>query len=378
MQKALKRIRPILYYNLINIPGWRNRRKIVVIESDDWGSIRMPSDEVFQKFKNRGLNLSETSYNMLDTLESNDDLISLYDKLMSFRDSNGNNPVFTANMVVSNPDFVKIKEADYKEYYFEPVTETLRKYPGRDMVESLWKTGEDENIFHPQFHGREHVNVIRWINALQEKTPEIMLTFENNTTFSGNGDYNFMEVLDFNTPGDLPSMKQSLTEGMNMFEKLFGFRSKSFIPPCYTWDSSVEETLYKGGIRYIQGLVVQLLPTGSFEKYRKRYHVLGSSNSLGMRFLMRNCFFEPSLSGNSDQVAECLRNISIAFRWHKPAVICTHRLNYIGSLQEKNRQKNLKLLSDLLRQILKSWPDAEFITSDKLGDLIINSEKSSF
>ena len=31
---------------LINIPGWRTNRHIVVIESDDWGSIRMPSCEV--------------------------------------------------------------------------------------------------------------------------------------------------------------------------------------------------------------------------------------------------------------------------------------------------------------------------------------------
>ena len=27
--------------NLINIPGYRSKRKLVVFESDDWGAIRM-------------------------------------------------------------------------------------------------------------------------------------------------------------------------------------------------------------------------------------------------------------------------------------------------------------------------------------------------
>ena len=36
-----------IFHNLLSIPGWRTNRHIVVIESDDWGSIRMPSKEVY-------------------------------------------------------------------------------------------------------------------------------------------------------------------------------------------------------------------------------------------------------------------------------------------------------------------------------------------
>jgi len=42
----LKEIKKIAMRNVANIPGWRTDRKIVVIESDDWGAIRMPSKEV--------------------------------------------------------------------------------------------------------------------------------------------------------------------------------------------------------------------------------------------------------------------------------------------------------------------------------------------
>jgi hypothetical protein len=208
------------------------------------------------------------------------------------------------------------------------------------------------------------------MNALKEKTPEIMFTFDNGTTFSGDGDYNFMEVLDYNTPDDLAKMKESLAEGTDLFEKIFGYRSKSFIPPCYTWNSDIEEILFENGVRYIQGLVVQSIPTGTFENYRKKYHFLGNRNSFGQYFLIRNCFFEPSLSVNPNPVNECMKRINIAFRWNKPAIISSHRINYMGSLVEKNRRDNLKLLDELLRGILKTWPDVEFTTSDQLGDLI--------
>lgn len=36
--------------NIINIPGWNTKRKIVVFESNDWGSIRMSSIDVYNHF----------------------------------------------------------------------------------------------------------------------------------------------------------------------------------------------------------------------------------------------------------------------------------------------------------------------------------------
>lgn len=364
-----------LTLNLTKIPGWHTNRHIIVIESDDWGSIRMPSQEVYTKFIDNGFDISSSNYNRLDTIESNDDLTRLYETLSSFKDSAGNSPVITANMVVGNPDFKKIKESDFQEYFYEPVTETLKHYPHCENVETLWKQGNTNGIFHPQFHGREHVNVVRWMNSLRKRTPEIMFTFDHETTFSGNGDYNFMEVLDYNTPDDMVKMKESLAEGLDLFEKIFEFRSKSFIPPCYVWNSDVEETLRTSGVCYIQGLAIQWTPTGSFNNYKKKYHFLGSKNSLGQYYLVRNCFFEPSLSKISDPVDDTLRRIKIAFRWNKPAIICSHRLNYVGTLEKKNRDTNLKLLDELLRRIINTWSDVEFMTSDELGDLIAKNHE---
>lgn len=373
MPNNIGRIKSFFSHNLINIPGWRTRRKIVVFESDDWGSIRMPSLEVFSEFRSKGLSLTQTDYNRLDTLESNDDLSMLFDVLRTYHDRNNRHPVFTANVVVGNPDFDRIRSTNFNEYFYEPVTETIKYYPGREDVVTLWKNGYSEGIFHPQFHGREHVNVNRWMNALRGGKPEIMLTFNHRTTFSGYEDYNFMEVLDNNSPEEIEYVNESIAEGLNVFESIMGYRSRTFIPPCYTWDSNIEKNLHLNGVKFIQGLIVQLIPTGSFGNYRRKYHFLGTRNSWNMIFLIRNCFFEPSLSESDNPVDDCLRRIDIAFRWNKPAIICTHRLNYIGSINEENREKNLNSLGFLLKNILASWPDVEFMSSDQLGDLIVNS-----
>lgn len=359
-----------LFHNLISIPGRRINRKVLVFESDDWGSIRIPSKKVFDTFVKRGYNIAESDYNRLDTMESNEDLELLFDVLRSHKDCNGNQAVFTANMIVGNPDFAKIRESDFTKYYYEPVSKTLNRYAGRNLVECLWKQGNLEKIFHPQFHGREHVNFIRWMNALQRRSAEMLFTFENETTFSGNGDYSFMEVLDYDTPDNLTEMKASLAEGMNLFEEMFQYRSKSFIPPCYTWSTQIEEFLSLIGVKYIQGILVQKVPTGQFGVYKKKIHFFGEKNKYGQHFLIRNSFFEPSLSKSSDPVGECLKRIEISFRWNKPAIISTHRINYMGTLDKQNRIKNLKLLNELLTRIISIWPDVEFLTSDQLGDSI--------
>ena len=52
----------IVTHNLLNIPGWRTKRKIVVIESDDWGSIRMPSRDIYEKLLAEGYRVDLNKY----------------------------------------------------------------------------------------------------------------------------------------------------------------------------------------------------------------------------------------------------------------------------------------------------------------------------
>jgi len=72
----------------------------------------------------------------------------------------------------------------------------------------------------------------------------------------------------------------------------------------------------------------------------------------------------------SDLVQSCLSEIEIAFRWQKPAIISSHRVNYIGSINPDNAKHGLKELNRLLLSITKKWPDIEFMTPTELGRLI--------
>ncbi len=64
--------------NLLNIPGWRTGSKILVIESDDWGSVRMSSPEAYRKLLTKGYPVDQWPYNNMDALECNKELELLF------------------------------------------------------------------------------------------------------------------------------------------------------------------------------------------------------------------------------------------------------------------------------------------------------------
>ena len=370
LSKEYSNVKTRIIRNLKNIPGRRTKKKIVVFESDDWGSIRMPSIETYNTFILKGFPIKTSIFNRLDTLESNDDLNQLFEVLNSHKDSTRRAAVITANTIIANPDYEKIKNTKFETYHYELFTKTLEHYPSHNQVINLYQEGIKNRIFHPQFHGREHLQVNRWMKALQSGRSELMFTFENGTTFSGKDDYNFMEAFDWDKPEEVNEHKEIIFDGLRIFKEIFGYNSKSFIAPCTTWSPEIEQGMIQQGVEYIQGSLFQSIPRGGFENYKRKLHILGEKNKYGQLFLIRNCAFEPSIIHKSNWVEYTLKAIETAFYWHKPAIISTHRVNFIGSLDEQNRIKNLKLFDELLGKIIKKWPEVEFMTSDELGDLI--------
>ncbi len=367
-------LRHTLGLHLKNIPGWRTDRSIVVIESDDWGSIRMPSLEVFQKLQKHGIRVEKCPYNRYDSLASEEDLDALFDVLIKYKDKNGNHPVITANTIVANPDFTKIRNSGFREYYYEPFTDTLKRYAGRGNAFKLWQQGLEGRIFYPQFHGREHLNVPRWLKSLRDQSEETRLAFDFemfgiSTEITNENRLSYLAALDFDNEAELGWQREMLVSGLNLFEDIFDYRSDSFIAANYTWHSEIEHTLYLNGIKYIQGAGMQKIPAIPKPKFKR--HFFGQKNDFDQLYLTRNCIFEPSSDVNKNWVSACLGEISKAFLWKKPAVISSHRLNFIGSIEINNRTRNLKTLDKLLDSILKRWPQTEFMTTSELGSLVL-------
>jgi len=362
--------------NIINIPGWHTKRKIIVIESDDWGSIRMSSKEILNKLDKKGYIPKNDYYNRFDSLASEEDLNYLFETLLSVKDKNGNPATITANTIVANPDFRKIEESNYQEYHYEIFTDTLKKYPKHINSFNLWGQGMENKIFHPQFHGRDHVNISTWLQKLKRNDSITKIAFDHkllglrDSSNNKSRDYYFMRALDYVDINDLNIKVKTIVDGLNIFKSIFGYHSKSFIAPSYVWDDHIEKTLNKNGVEFIQGIRYQKKPIIGNKELINKIHFLGNKNKFEQIYLIRNAFFEPSLFNSNQVIDNTLNRINIAFKWKKPAIIGSHRLNYIGFINQENRDKNLILFKKLLKSIVKNWPEVEFMTSDQLGQLV--------
>ena len=363
-----------------NIPGWRTRRKIVVIESDDWGSVYMSTKADFDKLAAKGFDFTGNHYLNFDCLESNEDLEQLYEVLSKHKDATGRTPVMTGVNVVANPDFEKIKANGFNQYEYELFPETCKKYHGRDRVYELWKEGINKRLFVPVFHGREHLNVQRWMKLLKHNDQTVRTIFEYgipyvNKGINGEKIPDLRAAFDIDDTQDLTFLKEVIVSGLQAFKKLYGFSSAYFIPTNGPFNHSLETVLKDNGIQFIGTGKINREPLGN-GLYKKHFRYLGKKNALGQFFLTRNCLFEPSNwehAKNKDWVNDCLKEIEVAFQWGKPATISSHRVNYTGSIHPENRAEGLKKLDLLLSKIIRNWANVEFMTSEELGYLIAQS-----
>ncbi|MCT4588724.1 MAG: hypothetical protein N4A71_12920 [Carboxylicivirga sp.] len=370
----INQLKKYLRRQMVNVRGWSTSRKLLVIESDDWGSIRMPDQSTYQKLLNSGLRVDQCPYMRNDSLASEDDLTALFEVLTAYNDSHGNHPIITGNCVMANPDFEAIRKSNFKEYHFELMTETLKRYPSHTGSFELWKQGHVSGLFQPQFHGREHLNVERWMNALSNENGVVRKAFDHqlfgiSKQLSNEFPNSLLQAYAIDQK-DSESINSIIEEGLQMFKSTFGFDSKSFIAPNYVWSSINEQVAKRWGVCFIQGQRQQIIPQPDKLGNTTVSHYLGEMNEHEQLYLVRNCYFEPSLYPQMDAVNECLAQIETAFRWHKPAIVCSHRLNFIGFVNEQNRTLNLKSFKKLLDNVVKRWPDVQFISSDELGAII--------
>lgn len=367
------KIKSTLSHTLLNLPGWHTKRRIVVIESDDWGSIRMPSKEVYEKCLRQGYRVDINPYERYDSLASQDDLELLFNLLSQFRDIHGNHPVITANCVVANPDFEKIKDSNFQEYHYELITETFERYPHHKNNFNLWLNGKENRLFYPQFHAREHLNVSLFMKALRENDPDVRFGFENQMPGSirkgnNNGNY-FVEATFYDSLIDKNEKLKIYIDGLGIFEKIFRYKSESIVPPNYTWSKDYNKVMEAYGVKFIQGSGKMREPVpGKKPKYSRRF--MGHKNAEGQLDLVRNVSFEPTLTHPTNTVPKTLAEIALAFKMQKPAVISSHRINYVGYLDEKNRDNNLRSLKVVLKEIIKRWSNVEFMNSIELGHYI--------
>ena len=375
-------LKQTLRKSYVNFRGWSTKKKYLIIESDDWGSIRMPSKKAYDILLKKGVSVSKSNYTKYDCLESNQDIENLFETLTSIKDSNGKPAVITANALVANPDFDKIEKSNKKEYYFEEISETYLSYPNHDNVLKMWRDiGIKENLLFPQFHGREHFNVNKWMKAINAGIIQENLAFEN-CVLLGLGDkgieknvrdkLQYMAALECDNEEEKKQVEIITAEGLSLFNKTFGFDSTSFVATASVRGNHIDKVLSDNGVKFHQ-CGQQFIPLGN-GKTKKVNKYWGDKNKYGQIYWRRNATFEPSRNQNLDSIDSCLAEIEIAFRFGKPAVINTHRVNFSGGISEKNRDLTLFKLKELLKKVVSKWPDVQFINSAQLGKVLTGEE----
>lgn len=356
--------------------SWRCGENILVFESDDWGSVRTSTPEAYQKLISSGYKLNRSFWH-LDSLETDDDLTALFNVLEKFKDIRGCPACFTGNIVMANPDFTRIRSSCFSNYYIEDVTKTLKANSNRTGVAKLWRDGMNSKLFRPQLHAREHIRWWEWMAALREGSQEALDTFEFNmcglqieASKEGVSFFNPIYVNNHLFENDTINLTSMIKEGFLQFEELFGFKSLSTIAPFCAWTDKVEKIWSTIGVKYIQGSYCQHVVSDHGIDYIKHY--IGERSRYGSLHLVRNCSFEPASNLNNDILPKTLAQIKRAFKLGIPAIVSTHRVNYIGSILEANRKRGLSQLEKLLDEVLTAWPDVHFLSSAELGYMIEN------
>lgn len=372
IMKYLYNIERKLAKNYVNFRGVSLGKKYIVIESDDWGAIRTQDKDAYNRMLKAGIQVDKDYFDRFDSLESEKDLTELFDILSSVKDSKGNPAVITPLSIMANPAFEKIEANHKTKYEYESFLESYQRHQWTLNSFKIIQEGISSGLFYPQLHAREHFNAVRYMKAIASSSEKERIAFENQSIVISRRandakriNLDYFPTYDFENISELGELGNTMIEGLNMFNSIYGYKSISICPPCGVIHESLFKVAAQNGIKGLQaGQYHQ--PQGQGLPFKRVDLFWGAKTQYGQIFWRRNCTFEPAKNHNLDWVDSCLAEIAIAFRWGKPAVINSHRVNYIGSLDQTNREDTLRQLKRLLLEIKKKWPDVEFINSEQL------------
>lgn len=339
-----------------NLPYYLRKKfkdNYIIIESDDWGMERAIYPETIDWIKKK-YGHEKFSRWTLDTLETPEDLEMLFGVLESFKDRFEFPPVITANFITHNIDYTNAGNLNY-EGLNEKITD--ENYPG---LREHYISGIKNGFLFPQLHGYSHYDFTlmnSYFETAEGKEAFGKYFFTARSTIKGNLSFLHGEM----SRGNFKTNR--LSEACDEFEKFFGYRSVSVIPPTFIFDEEFEEVLKKNGITLIQSSN-RLVSSG---KKRYRYNYFGKTR--GIVRSVRNARLDPHKDYKFYH-EQCIDSIDNAFKSKIPAVIDFHRANISGKFDPEYRDRTVSELKKLFAGIYKRWPDAKFIHTQKLNEIL--------
>ncbi|NGP76674.1 hypothetical protein G3570_08520 [Balneolaceae bacterium YR4-1] len=372
-----KTLKNTFLHNAKNIVGWRTKRKLIVFSVDDYGNIRVDSREARERMNREGSKV-HNRFDAYDSLETRQDLEALYEVLSSVKDQFGHHAIFTPFAVPCNINFEKMEGTGFETYYYELLPQTFQKLSEQqpESYSGAWdllNEGIENGLMVPQFHGKEHLNLKVLEEKLAVRDREVLTALKNRSyTGISSESYKTISLLaafDFWEFEENQRFHNIIEDGLNEFEKVFGYRALHFNPPAGREHAVLHKTLKENGIHYIDTPMIKKEHQGR-GRYKVKVNYTGKKNKHGQIFMVRNVVFEPTQKRNVEWVDFAMKQIEAAFRWNRPAIISSHRVNFCGHIDPENRANGLGALRELLQRIVRRWPEVEFMAANDLGDLI--------
>ena len=158
------------FANGANLPAMMRapapRRPIVILQSDDWGRVGIPSLDVLDELRSLGFPVQRSRWDFYG-LETVEDIERLAELLTQVRDSDGRPACLTANFVMANADLRRIRTGGWQEFASISIERGFPQ-PWQDDLVPAYKRAIAANVFYPSLHGFTHFNIAAMMKAFRD------------------------------------------------------------------------------------------------------------------------------------------------------------------------------------------------------------------
>ena len=317
---------------------------IVIFESDDWGA--GPSEQAESLSKVRA------------TLER-------------YVNRLGEHPVMTLGVILAVPIFESVSG-------FGNVSElklvSLADDSQRAILAAMRK-GVDSQVFSLQLHGFTHFNPRALAVAAASGGHRMFEKMESGLCWTETLPSELQSAW---TDGSvLPSAPMSETEIQEvvgreeaLWRRLFGTPPFVAVPTTFVWTEMVEKAWAAIGVQWLvtPGARYSRRDAAGRPGYVDKLMLNGSRGAGGLRYVVRDLYFEPGLGHSVDTLVEQVQKRAQVYR---PALIEIHRFNFCGPFAHLDA---LEKLGQALAHLLRVMPDLRFISTARLGEIMTHQD----
>lgn len=312
---------------------------VVIVESDDWG----PGPESDARV-----------------------LTSIAASLGGIRDAAGHPAVMTLGAVLGVPDGTAILADECRRYW----RSTLDEPQYAPIVHAI-QQGCAAGVFALQRHGLEHC----WPASLLERACEdaALRAWLADPAARSEALPSALQSRWVNA-AVLPSraipqteIRAAVDEEAALFRRIFGEAPPVAVPNTFVWTDAVERAWAASGVscvvtcgRQYDGRAADggLMPAA-------RQIVNGESGASGVRYVVRDAYFEPIRGHRAEQVWQAVAERTALAR---PTLLETHRESFIAAPEVA--QQSLAELTRALEGVVQRHPDVRFLSTASLADAL--------